>query len=87
MRCHICGGSKQVPESWTAENNPKHKAAAASAGVSEIKLKNGKTITGKIAARMDNAVMVKTSDGEMIKVASDDIVSERKYPLKKQILF
>ena len=75
MPCHMCGGSKQVPESWTAENNPKHKAVAAASGFKDIRLKDGRTIQGKIAARMDTTVLIKTSSGEMLKVASDEILS------------
>ncbi len=73
--CYMCGGKKTVPESWTAENNPKVAAANKVAGVGEIRLKDGRTLKGKVVARTDSTVMIKTDSG-MVKVAPEEIISE-----------
>lgn len=69
--CSMCKGKKVVPESWTEKDNPK-----ANIGVTFIKLKDGRTIRGKILMRMENRILIKNERGELIETTKDQILPE-----------
>jgi uncharacterized Zn finger protein (UPF0148 family) len=75
--CSICDGQKVVPETWTAFNNPKQKNQP-----KMIRLKDGRTIYGKIQSTMGSTIYVKTESGQEVLQASDILSSRTNTPPK-----
>jgi hypothetical protein len=68
--CHICDGKRVVPESWTAFNNPKLKNPPRT-----IRLKDGRTILGRIEMQIGSRVTIRTEDGNLVEIETRDIAS------------
>jgi len=66
----MCDGKGVVPASWSAFSNPKVKNQPKS-----IRLKDGRTIIGKVESRFGSTVYVRTPDGKQIELQAENIVS------------
>lgn len=73
--CQTCEGKKFVPDSWTAFNNPRLKNPPGT-----IRLRDGRTIFGKIEVRMGSRLTIRTADGSTIELNASEIVPEGKAP-------
>ena len=76
--CPVCGGAKQVTESRASEAaaNPRNQGGGVSAKqAGDIKLKDGRTINGKIIAIDENTALIKTSDGKTLQVPASELGS------------
>jgi len=75
VTCFICEGKAVVPAAWTAANNPRldnHPDL--------IKLRDGRTFIGRIAMQSGSSCTIRTRDGQMIDVASADILNKPAVP-------
>ena len=69
--CNICDGKKAVPVSWSEFDNPKMKDRP-----TDIRLKDGRVIRGKIFMAVGGTTTIKTKDGEKVEVKTTDILSK-----------
>src|SRR5688572_10284666 len=69
--CYICDGKRVVAASWTANSNPKLASQP-----DLIRLRDGRSVLGRIAMQAGNFCTIRTRDGKMIEVNSTDIVSK-----------
>jgi hypothetical protein len=67
--CGMCGGSGEVPESWTVIDNPKLKKRPA-----HFKLKDGTEIIGQKTIESQDDIMVRTENGT-VTIKKSDLVS------------
>jgi hypothetical protein len=69
--CYICDGKTVVPASWTVNSNPKLASQP-----DLIRLRDGRSVLGRIAIQAGKFCTIRTRDGKMIEVNSADIVSK-----------
>jgi hypothetical protein len=61
---------------------PADPAARPAPGPDTVVLKDGTTVNGKIVGRSDEAILLKTPEGKMVKIEADKVAEIRSQPKK-----
>ena len=78
--CEFCAGTKIVPASWTPDNNP-----VLDRQPDLIRLKDGRSLLGRIATRIGTKYTIKTREGKLVEVDAADILPKTNAVQRSQV--